>query len=391
MTENENIKPKKRKKIKIQGSVAFCFLLCIGVFLIVNTLVPSRKISQTENRVLTQRPRLSVASLQTGTFMEQYETYLSDQFVGRDFWENLSISLKRIGGCRENNGVYLGSKNQLMEDVVVPDKDNLNANLDAVNAFARNYPDIPVSMAIVPTAASVWSNKLPALAEVANQQSYIRSVQRAVEENVGWIDATASLQEHVEEEIFYKTDHHWTSLGAYYVFKGCGTAMGIQSDTASNFTPYAVSTTFNGMLSSESGFARGEKEEIDIYVPVGENISVIVNYVEEQVKRTSLYDSSKLETKNQYEVFLGGNSPLIDIRTTANSSRKLLLFKDSYANSFIQFLTPYFREIVVVDPRYYGGTAEDLVTTYNITDTLFLYNANSFFRDNNISGVLTGE
>ncbi|MDD2979322.1 MAG: DHHW family protein [Hespellia sp.] len=387
----ETQKKNRKRKLKIQGCVAMCFWACIGILAIGNVLVPNKKASDSENRSLTQRPRLTVSALQTGTFMQQYESYLSDQFVARDVWVNLSVSLGKLAGNRENNGIFLGKKNQLIEDVVTPDKEALQANLDAINTFAQTNPDIPVSMALVPTTASIWKDKLPALATVADQKTYIRSVQKKVGDQVAWIDAAAALEAHRDEKIFYKTDHHWTSLGAYYVFQGCGDALGIQSSTSTSFTPYAVSTSFNGVLSSESGYARNEKEEIDIYVPIGDDIEVIVNFVEEQKKRTSIYDSSKLETKDQYGVFLGGNSPLIDIKTTANSTRRLLVFKDSYANCFLPFLTPYFREIVVVDPRYYGGTAEDLLTTYNITDTLFLYNANTFFRDNNISGVLTGE
>ncbi len=131
-------------------------------------------------------------------------------------------------------------------------------------------------------------------------------------------------------------------------------------------------------------------EQIDIYVPQ-DDIQVVVNQVEEKKKITSLYSSDNLKSKDKYMVFLGGNYGLLDIKTTANSTRRLIVFKDSYANCFIPFLTPYFREIVVVDPRYYSGAATDLMSTYGITDMLFLYNANTFFADNNISGVLTGE
>ena len=90
-------------------------------------------------------------------------------------------------------------------------------------------------------------------------------------------------------------------------------------------------------------------------------------------------------------LFRSGNFSVVDIRTVSESNRRLLLIKDSYANSFVPFLTPYFREIVMVDPRYYSGTIGDIMDTYEITDTLFLYSANIFLQDNNISGVLSSE
>ena len=99
----------------------------------------------------------------------------------------------------------------------------------------------------------------------------------------------------------------------------------------------------------------------------------------------------QLNSRDKYAVYLGGNFSVVDIRTVSESNRRLLLIKDSYANSFVPFLTPYFREIVMVDPRYYSGTIGDIMDTYEITDTLFLYSANIFLQDNNISGVLSSE
>ena len=106
------------------------------------------------------------------------------------------------------------------------------------------------------------------------------------------------------------------------------------------------------------------------------------------MKTTTLYDRDKLKTRDKYAVFLGGNTSLIDIKTMSAGQKHLLVLKDSYANCFVPFLTPYFREIVMVDPRYYSGNIEDVMETYQITDVLILYSGNTFFRDNNINGVL---
>ena len=145
------------------------------------------------------------------------------------------------------------------------------------------------------------------------------------------------------------------------------------------------------VLNISSIIGLSEKETIDIYVPTQGDDDVVVNYVDEGRKTTSLYDSSKLETRDQYGVFLGGNSSVIDIRTVSPEKKRLLVLKDSFANCFIPFLAPYYREIVVVDPRYYSGTIGDIMDTYRITDALVLYSGNTFFTDNHLSGVLTGE
>ena len=158
-----------------------------------------------------------------------------------------------------------------------------------------------------------------------------------------------------------------------------------------DYVSYTVTDSFNGVLAAKSGVGLNEKESIEIYVPASGDDDVVVNYVDEAKKTSSLYDSSKLETRDKYAVFFGGNTSVMDIKTVSPSSKRLLVVKDSFANCFIPFLTPYYREIVVVDPRYYSGTMKDIMDTYRITDTLIMYSGNTFVTDNHISGVFTGE
>ena len=199
------------------------------------------------------------------------------------------------------------------------------------------------------------------------------------------------MSKHTNEKIYYKTDHHWTTLGAFYAFQAAAPSLGITDDMSGKYVSYAVTDSFNGSLASKSGMNLKEKEQIDIYVPTEEDTDLIVDYVDEGKRVTSLYNSSALKEKDKYTVFLGGNYSLLDIRTVSTSKEKLLIVKDSFANSFIPFLTPYYREIVVVDPRYYSGTINDLMDSYRISEVLFLYSGNTFFKDNNISGVFAVE
>ena len=199
------------------------------------------------------------------------------------------------------------------------------------------------------------------------------------------------MNAHRDEEIYYHTDHHWTTKGAYYAFQDAKKQLGIAEKEEVKMKAYGVSNDFNGTLAAKSGYQTGYKEPIFIYLPEGDNApQIVVNYVEEQKKSASMYDSSKLEERDQYAVFFGGNHPLIDIRTTCAQDDRLLIFKDSYANCFIPFLAPYYREIVVVDPRYYSGNLETLMEEKQVDSVLFLYNANTFFEDRMLSGVLPG-
>ena len=383
---------KKDRQRKVQEQlVGIIFILILFLFLIINIIVPNREKSVQENRMLATKPKFRLSSLISGDYDEKFEAYMDDQFVGRDMWRKLKVTVDRICGSRLENGVYIGRNGQLLEQIEVADENHLAANIKAIKSFSESQKKIPVRMMLVPDAANVLNHSLPALAKPEDLTQMFSMVRKDLGDSVEWIDVSTELNKHKTEKIYYKTDHHWTTLGAFYAFQAAAPSLGIEGDLSGKYVSHAVSNSFNGMLASKSGVNLGEKEQIDIYVPTEEDTDLIVDYVDEGKRSTSLYDSSKLKEKDQYTVFLGGNSSLLDIRTVSTSTKRLLLVKDSFANSFIPFLTSYYREIVVVDPRYYSGTINDLMDSYRISEVLFLYSGNTFFKDNNISGVFTVE
>ena len=377
---------KKDRQRKVQEQlVGIIFILILFLFLIINIIVPNKEKSVQENRMLATKPKFRLSSLISGDYDEKFEAYMDDQFVGRDMWRKLKVTVDRICGSRLENGVYIGRNGQLLEQIEVADENHLAANIKAIKSFSESQKKIPVRMMLVPDAANVLNHSLPALAKPEDQTQMFSMVRKDLGDSVEWIDVSTELNKHKTEKIYYKTDHHWTTLGAFYAFQATAPSLGIEGDLSGKYVSHAVSSSFNGMLASKSGVNLGEKEQIDIYVPTEEDTDLIIDYVDEGKRSTSLYDSSKLKEKDQYTVFLGGNSSLLDIRTVSTSTKRLLLVKDSFANSFIPFLTPYYREIVVVDPRYYSGTINDLMDSYRISEFLFLYSGNTFFKDNNIS------
>ena len=381
----------RKRKGWIENIIGMLFILVLFLFMFINLAVPDREMSEKENRMLETRPVLSMSTVLDGEFMEQWENYQSDQFAGRDCWRSVKVFLDRLGGSKMENGVYIGKSGQLLEEIEVPDDGQSEANLSAIVDFAEKYPDVQTSVMLVPDAACILSDRLPAFAGVEDQKQLLGVAKQRLGDDVNWIDAVSVLNNHVSDKLYYKTDHHWTTLAAFYVFRESAASLGIDGEVGDNFASYTISNDFNGVLAAKSGVGLSEKETIDIYAPTQGDDDVVVSYVDEGRKTTSLYDSSKLETRDQYGVFLGGNSSVIDIKTVSPEKKRLLVIKDSFANCFIPFLAPYYREIVVVDPRYYSGTIGDIMDAYRITDALVLYSGNTFFTDNHLSGVLTGE
>lgn len=349
--------------------------------------MPDKEYSESENRMLAQAPEFSLTNLASGKFMTDMEDYVTDQFVFRDQWINLKVLEDMALGKRESNGVYIGKQGYLMQ---VPenniDDDSVNDNLNAIREFAQRHEDVNTVMSLVPNAAYILEQLTPANAPVRDQSQDIALAEETVGDVLTFVDLTETMSSHRDEAIYYKTDHHWTSLGARYAFDTIYSALGI-SEPAQDYTVYPVSHTFSGTLASKSGYDRS-RDTIDIYVPQDVSTEYVVNYVEEGEKTASMYESSALEQKDQYEVFFGGNHSRIDITTPVEENKNLLIFKDSYANCFIPFLQPYFRSIIVIDPRYYYDDVDRLVTDNSITDILFLYNVDTFMTDTSLADSL---
>lgn len=379
----------KHKKIYTR-ILALVFIISIFGIFFMNMFSKDKNFSEEENRILAKKPKFSIDRLVEGRYTEKYEKYVEDQFTLRNSWIGIKSTVDRFLGKKEENGVFLGKDDYLIEDFKKPEEKNLQETIKAMNNFSEKYKGINQYALIAPNSVSVLKDKLPKNAPVEDQKAYIEELKSSLNSNIKFIDIYNTLESHKNEYIYYRTDHHWTTLGAYYAFLDAAKEMGI-TPKENYYDIETVTDEFYGTLYSKSGFKGIEPDSIDVYIPKDENDEVVVSYEEEKKKSGSIYNSEKLNEKDKYEVFLEGNHPLVKINTLTDNNKKLLLIKDSYANSFVQFLTPYFNEIVIVDPRYYYEDIDKLISEEGITDLLYLYNANTFFSDNNLAPVLNNE
>lgn len=386
---NQFHRPRRRSVFQrnriAQGYWLSVLLLCvIVVTLLLQLFIPDKTYSEQENRMLAQTPEFSAASLTKGAYFSGWEDYYADQFPGRNFWISLQLRFQKLMGQKEVNGVYLGQDDYLIQLPTEPDWKNVDKTLLAMQNFAARHKNLHTAVSIIPNAVSILSHKLPANAPGRDQQADLDYLASHLE-GLRFIDVTRMLERHKDEAIYYKTDHHWTSLGASYAFSAMAKGMNITS-LVQNYDIYTVSDTFQGTLASKVG-SSGVTDTVEIYVP---QTSVEYRVTYEDTGRTtcSLYDRDSLYAKDHYTVFFGGNHPRITVETTADNGRSLLLFKDSYANCFVQFLTPYYDKIIILDPRYYYGDVDAVISREGITDVLFLYNADTFLSDTSLQTLL---
>ena len=205
-------------------------------------------------------------------------------------------------------------------------------------------------------------------------------------DKVDKIDIYDTLYENRTQKLYYKTDHHWTVEGAYLAFKEFASAEGLTVND-SDYETYCVASGFKGTQASNSGVYTSD-DVVNICVPKESEGTYVVNYVEDTRKTTTLFDEEKLKEKDKYLVFMGGNYSQVNIATTAGTGKNLLIIKDSFANCFVPMLTPYYDNIIVVDPRYFYDDIYEAAKRNNITDVLFLYSVNSIVKDNSLADVL---
>ncbi|MBE6913350.1 MAG: hypothetical protein E7472_00235 [Ruminococcaceae bacterium] len=355
------------------------FLVFIALFFSLNLAIPDKDFSQQENRYLQTAPKFSFQSLFSGKFTTAFEDYVTDQFAFRDKWTALKARSELLCGKDENNGVFLCENETLIEPYTAPENSSLDFSLNAINTLSENA-GVPVCFALVPSPGGIWGDKLPAGAPNDSQKATIDYAYAAT--GAATADIYSVLNAHRDEPIYYRTDHHWTTLGAYYGYTALAPALGFEPLPLSNYTPTVVSESFYGTTYSSSGFSWVAPDSITTYVEQGS--AEITNYPEGAPKPGALYDESYLAKKDKYSYFYGGNTPLLTIRTGNEDAPALLILRDSYMDSLSPFLFPHYSEIHIIDLRYYKTSIKAYIDANGIDSVLVCYNVKNFAEDGNI-------
>ena len=376
------------KTAKIFGFVFQAILIAV---MFLNILLPDKKFSAEENRLLQTMPKLSISSIFSGRFETKAESYAADQFMLRNMFIKIKSSFDTSLGSTESNNVFMCKDNYLMENISKADAKKMENNYNSLAKLKQLYPNINMDFMLVPNAANIMSDKLPLFAVTDDQNKQMDDFFKKIQSiGINPVDVRATFKKNKEKiELYYHTDHHWTTDGAYLAYQDFAKKNKLNSNI--KYDALAVKNDFRGTLASKSGFTNGLNDMIKIYLPKeGQNYkNSVIFYSDTKEKTTEFYKLNNLKKKDTYTVFGGSNHPIYSIKTPVSSQRKLLLIKDSYANSFIPFLSQDYREIIVIDPRYFFDDISEIIKANGITDILFLYNANTFFNDNSLDMMIS--
>lgn len=358
--------------------------------IVCNLVTPEKTFSANENRLLAELPIYTTEKLLNGDYMNGLDEYVNDQFIFRDHWISFKTLAERAMLKHDINSVYFAKDDYLIEkhDKSDVSEEQAEKNKQYLIEFVKNYVEKlgedRVNVMLVPTASEILKDKLPNFATEYDQGAYIDEVVEALPEGT-FVDVWNSLNQHNDEYIYYRTDHHWTALGAFYAYQQWATDAGFTALGQDQFNITLGSDQFYGTLHSRVN-VNVKPDEIYLYeIKEDKNYQLLYNLTDQT---NTLYDLSKLEGKDKYSVYMGGNNAVVEVETNNKNGRRLLVIKDSYAHSFVPLAVNHYEDTLMIDFRYFNGSIEEFAQENQITDILVLYNTMNFVKDKNLLKLL---
>ncbi|NLB19321.1 MAG: hypothetical protein GX829_00420 [Clostridium sp.] len=361
--------------------IILVFLLCVPLFN--NIIIVPKEFSDLENRVLTTEIKWDRDMLQSGVLAERVEDFVQDQFPLRNFFVNIKSDVAVLLGKKENNGVYLGKDGYLFGQQS-PQSDIFMDNLNAIKTLSKGQDD-KISIIAVPLSGAIYEDKLPLGIDSKDQRETLETFKEAVYGLGEYIDISAKFENHKSEPIYFKTDHHWTPYGAYLAYDVLMEKIQVDPIPLEYFMKNTVDSFYGTYYSKFRGNFISS-EPFTYYKNPMENLKV--NYVGIKDKKNALLFEEYLLKRDKYKMFLGGNDPLVTIKNNqANNNKKVLVLKDSYANAMTPFLGETFKEIHLLDLRYYNLSLKDYMEKENFDEVILLYGMDSYLEQRQLRNM----
>lgn len=366
---------------------AFVFLIFIFGMAVWFVLNPKSEYGSSEKRYLQQFPEISVDKVLDGSFGTKFESYFADQFPARSFWVGLNAYYTLDTGNNGANGVYNCNNGYLINKPVSTDN-KLEKNVSAIVKF-KNSIDVPVTVMFAPSTGYVAYDVLPAVHDKYNDDNYFEQTSKTLSENgIEFTDLRKTFKEAYADgnQLYYKTDHHWTTLGAYTAYQKLCEQLSITPAPKEKFDIKSYGG-FYGTTYSTSGFWFTPPDSIQIWnnpENTDKNIKVTISEGTDTDEFSSMYFYNHLEEDDKYPVFIDGNHALTEITNSNAKGGTILLVKDSFSHSLAPFLAENYSKIILVDMRYYKMSVSQIVEQEKPEQVVFLHGIDNIATDTDL-------
>ena len=354
-------------KDKIISIAFFIFILLIFLF---NLFSKDIDISYSEKRKLKQFPKITVKNVFNGDFASNFDDYTLDQFIKRDAFRSIkSLNELYIFNKIDTNNLIL--KDDYIYKIEYPlNNKSIDNFTNIINNINNKYlKNNKVYYSVVPDKSYFLNDNYIKL----DYEELIKSINSKLD--IKYIDIMSSLS--ISD--YYKTDTHWKEENLNKIVNVLSNAMKFSIGTNYYEEKYIP---FKGVYYGQLSIPTNTDELIYLRNNITDN-SIVYNIESDNI---NVYDLSKLNGIDPYDVFLEGASPYIEINTPINNNKELVIFRDSYGSSLAPLLLDGYSKVTLIDLRYTNLTNLEKYITFNNQDVLFLYSTmminNSFTLKN---------
>lgn len=364
--------------------IFICFVLVFTTLFIVT---PKSHYSSLEKRYLEDFPEANLEAIANGEFEEGFENYLADHFPLRNMWVGLNAYANLLVGNNGSNGVYNAGEGYLINEPV-SDNNRIKTNLSTLVDFKKNI-DVDMTFLLAPSTGYIMSDTLPPVHNEYKDDEYFNTIKSTLSDaEINFVDIRARFKNDAQSgnQLYYRTDHHWTTLGAYTAYCQLMEAAGNTPVKKSSFEIESYDN-FYGTTYSKSGFWFNMGDSIELWRNPKNDKKITLEITEG--KKTKAYDTlffnKHLDEDDKYPVFIDGNHALETITNKNIKSGKALVIKDSFAHSMAPFLAENYRTVTLADLRYYKNSVSKLVKNGKYNTVFVLYGIDNFATDTDLA------
>ena len=340
--------------------VTIIFLFTVISLFLINVIKEDTDISVAERRKLATMPELTTKSLFDGTYFKKFDSYVTDQFIERDTFRKIKIDIE-LSTKGEYNNLYLYD-DYIIEEIFPLNSNSINNLTNKINYIKDTYlnDNSNIYYTIIPDKNYFVNN-----GNLKLDYNKLQDMMKSNLTNLNYINIFDKLT----LDNYYKTDTHWKEEDLFNVANTIANQMNF--DITNNNNVVNTITTFKGSYAGRLSVTKDIDTIKTISNPSTLNSSVY-NY--ETKKYTDIYDYTKINSLDKYDIYLSGAVPIIDITNNNTSSDKeLIVFRDSYGSSLIPLLIEGYKKITVIDIRYISSKILNKYIDFNDQDVLFMY------------------